>query len=406
MAAEQAKGQSSGAKAWSGRAVLHVDMDAFFAAVEQLDDPALRGRPVIVGGSPDSRGVVSTASYEARVFGVRSAMPSATAARLCPGAVWLRPRFERYAEVARAVREIFSSVTPLVENASIDEAYLDVTPGESGEHPAAVARRIQDAVGRMGLSCSIGVATSKCVAKIASDQEKPGGLVVVEPGTEAAFLAPLPVGALGGIGPAAQKRLARFGVTTLGELAELDPAVAREALGAFGPVAVQRARGVDPRPVVVERTVKSVSNEVTFEHDLTRDEAESRLSGLVEKVASRLRARGLACRTLTVKVRFADMTTRSVQATVEQPTDLGRDMLPIAVELFRKVAVAGPRIRLLGFGASGLCEPAVQMGLFGDDASEAARVREQSLARNLDEIRSRFGPAAVQRGFKPKRPKR
>lgn len=405
MTAEQEPGAGRG-EAWPGRAVIHVDMDAFFAAVEQLDDPALRGRPVIVGGSPTGRGVVSTASYEARVFGVRSAMPSAAAARLCPDAVWIRPRFDRYAEVARAVREIFRTVTPFVENASIDEAYLDVTPGDSGEHPAAVARRIQDAVRHMGLSCSIGVATSKCVAKIASDQDKPGGLVVVEPGTEAAFLAPLPVGVMGGIGPAAQKRLARIGVTTLGELAALDPAVAREALGAFGAVAVQRARGIDPRPVVVERAVKSVSNEVTFEHDLARDEAEARLDGLVEKVAARLRARGLACRTLTVKVRFADMTTRSAQATIGQPTDLGRDMLPVAVELFRKAAATGLRIRLLGFGASGLCEPAVQMELFSDEASGAARVREQSLARNLDEIRSRFGPSSVQRGFRPQRPGR
>lgn len=403
MGVEQDNGNAT---TWRGRAVLHVDMDAFFAAVEQLDDPALRGRPVIVGGRPDARGVVSTASYEARVFGVRSAMPSATAARLCPDAVWVRPRFERYAEVARAVREIFLSETPLVEKASIDEAYLDVTPGQSGEHPVAVAKRIQDAVGRMGLSCSIGVASSKCVAKIASDREKPGGLVVVEPGTEAAFLAPLPVGALGGIGPAAQKRLARLGVVTLGDLAVLDPATARDALGAFGPVAVQRARGIDPRPVVVQRPVKSVSNEVTFEHDLAREEAESRLSGLVEKVAARLRARGLACRTLTVKVRFADMTTRSAQATIEQPTDLGREMLPIAVDLFRKLAVPGLRVRLLGFGASGLCEPAVQMELFDDGVSDAARAREQSLARNLDEIRSRFGPSSVQRGFGPKGPGR
>lgn len=403
MGAEQDNGNAT---TWRCRAVLHVDMDAFFAAVEQLDDPALRGRPVIVGGRPEARGVVSTASYEARVFGVRSAMPSATAARLCPDAVWVRPRFERYAEVARAVREIFLSETPLVEKASIDEAYLDVTPGQSGEHPVAVAKRIQDAVGRMGLSCSIGVASSKCVAKIASDREKPGGLVVVEPGTEAAFLAPLPVGALGGIGPAAQKRLARLGVATLGDLAALDPATARDALGAFGPVAVQRARGIDPRPVVVQRPVKSVSNEVTFEHDLAREEAESRLSGLVEKVAARLRARGLACRTLTVKVRFADMTTRSAQATIEQPTDLGREMLPIAVDLFRKLAVPGLRVRLLGFGASGLCEPAVQMELFDDGVTDAARTREQSLARNLDEIRSRFGPSSVRRGFGPKGPGR
>lgn len=401
MGVEQGQTAGGAGAAWRCRAVLHVDMDAFFAAVEQLDDPALRGRPVIVGGSPDARGVVSTASYEARAFGVRSAMPSATAARLCPDAVWVRPRFDRYAEVARTVREVFRSVTPLVENASIDEAYLDVTPGETGEHPALVARGISDAVRQMGLSCSIGVATSKCVAKIASDRDKPGGLVVVEPGTEATFLAPLPVSVLGGIGPAAQRRLGRIGVTTLGELADLDPHVAADALGSFGPVAVLRARGIDPRPVVVERPVKSVSNEVTFDRDLTRDEAAARLRGLVEKVAARLRARQLACRTLTVKVRFADMTTRSAQTTIDRPTDTGRDMLPVAEELFEKVAASGPRVRLLGFGASGLCEPAVQMELFAGGEAEDAREREQVLARNLDEIRRRFGPSAVRRGLGP-----
>ncbi|MCL4079076.1 DNA polymerase IV [Coriobacteriia bacterium Es71-Z0120] len=386
--------------AWRGRAILHIDMDAFFASVEQLDDPRLRGRPVIVGGDPSSRGVVATASYEARAFGVRSAMASATAARLCPDAVWVRPRFERYREVAEDVRRVLRSVTPLVEVASIDEAYLDVTPGETGDDPVAHARAIADAVRGMGLSCSIGVATSKTVAKIASDQRKPGGLVVVRPGEEAAFLAPLPVGAMSGIGPAAQKRLGRLGIFTLGGLAALDEASAAAALGSFGQVAVLRARGIDPRAVVTERPVKSISNEATFPADLPFAEAAQRLEPLVAKVASRLRARGLAGRTLTVKVRYPDMATRSAQMTLEQPTDLEQEMLPAARELLASLSRPGARVRLLGFGVSGLSEPVQQMALIDAERSSSDRDRASALARNLDEIRKRFGPGAVRRGLK------
>ncbi|MDI6844098.1 MAG: DNA polymerase IV [Anaerosomatales bacterium] len=385
---------------WAARAILHVDMDAFFAAVEQLDRPELRGKPVIVGGDPKSRGVVATASYEARKHGVRSATASAAAARLCPDAVWVRPRFDRYREVAQRVREIFFDVTPLVEVASIDEAYLDVTPGQSGEDPVQVARSIAEKVRAMGLSCSIGVATSKTVAKIASDRKKPGGLVVVRPGEEAAFLAPLAVSVLPGIGPAAQKRLARLGVKTLGELAALDEERAVAALGSFGPVAVLRARGVDPRPVATERPVKSVSNEVTFPVDLTPDEAAERLERLVEKVASRLRARSLAGRTLVVKVRHPDMTTRSAQATLSQPAYLEQEMLPVARELLASLAPPGTRVRLLGFGVSALSEPMEQLDLFGEADASAERERSTALAKNLDEIRRRFGPNAVRRGLR------
>ncbi|MCX8007404.1 MAG: DNA polymerase IV [Coriobacteriia bacterium] len=382
---------------WEGRAVLHVDMDAFFAAVEQLDDPALRGKPVIVGGDPSKRGVVATASYEARAYGVRSAMASATAVRLCPEAVWIRPRMDRYAEVSRAVREVFFGITPLVEVASIDEAYLDVTPGAAGEDPALIARRIADAVREMGLSCSIGVATSKSVAKIASDRNKPGGITVVRPGEEEGFLAPLPVGALGGIGPSAQKRLARLGITTLGALASLDGRQARQVLGSFGPVAVQRARGIDPRPVVVERSRKSVSSEVTFPADLSRDDAVARLGALVEKTAWRLRVRGVTGRTFVVKVRFADLTTRTAQTTVERPTDLASEMLPVAQELLCALVRPGAKVRLLGFGVSSLCEPVFQMDLFGV-SSEGSRLRDSALEKHLDQIRERFGPDAVRRG--------
>lgn len=388
---------------WRGRAILHIDMDAFFASIEQLDDPRLRGRPVIVGGDPSSRGVVATASYEARASGVRSAMASATAARLCPDAVWVRPRFERYREVAEDVRRVLYSVTPLVEISSIDEAYLDVSPGQTGEDPVEQARTIAGAVRDMALSCSIGVATSKTVAKIASDQRKPGGLVVVWPGEEAEFLAPLPVRVLPGIGPAAQKRLARLGISTLGEFGSLDEASAVCALGSFGPVAVLRARGIDPRPVVTGRPVKSVSNEATFPADLALSEAVQRLEPIVAKVASRLRARGLAGRTLIVKVRYADMTTRSAQTTLEQPTDLEEEMLPLARELLASLLKPGARVRLVGFGVSGLGEPIQQMALFDVGRPAAHRERTSALERKLDEIRERFGADAVHRGLKDRR---
>ncbi len=210
------------ARAWEGRAILHVDLDAFFAAVEQLDHPEWRGRPVIVGGDPSRRGVVSTCSYEARLFGVRSAMPSARAAALCPQAVWAKPSFGRYHEMSQAVFAIFRDETPLVQPVSVDEAFLDVTQGAyAAEHPVAIARRIRERIAVLGVTGSVGVATSKTVAKIASDHDKPDGLTVVCPGDEAAFLAPLPVRDMSGVGPRTAERLASLGVKTLGDSGEV-----------------------------------------------------------------------------------------------------------------------------------------------------------------------------------------
>lgn len=386
---------------WAGRAIVHMDMDAFFASVEQLDHPEWRGRPVIVGGDPSGRGVVSTASYEARKHGVHSAMPAAQAARLCPDAIWARPRFKRYSELARTTREILRRFTPHLEPTSIDEAYLDVSPGQTGRHPVDIAEEIRREVDGLGLSCSLGVASGKTIAKIASDRDKPHGITVVWPGTEAAFLAPLPVTALPGIGASTARRLHDVGIRTLGDLAKLDLGTAETLAGAWGAELIERARGFDERPVAVSGDVKSVSNERTFARDVhERCDAERELGALVDKIASRLRAQNLTARTFTVKLRFADFTTRTARRTLEVPTDLEDEMLPVALSLLGRVWSPGAGLRLLGFGASGFIEPAQQLGLL--DAAERdaldARPRRRALATEIDAIRERFGDDALRRG--------
>ncbi len=386
---------------WKGPAVLHVDMDAFFASVEQLDDPSLKGRPVIVGGA-SSRGVVAAASYEARRFGVRSAMPSVQARRLCPDGVWVRPTPGRYGEVSATVRAILESVTPLVQMVSIDEGYLDVTPGRTGEHPVAVASRIQAEVDELGLSCSVGVATSKTVAKIASDRDKPHGITVVWPGNEAGFLAPLPVSAMPGIGPAAVKRLGTFGIRTLGDLAAMDEATAAQILGSWGPDLVERARGRGSASVRPGRFAKSVSHERTFGTDIREEpEVMEAVCGLAEKVGARLRKHGLQGRTVHVKVRYADFTTRTAQRTLPAPTDLEREFEPVARDLVRKLWSPGVGVRLLGVGLSGFEDEAEQLGLFSEPgASEDDR--ERALADGIDAVRARFGTDAIRRGGRPR----
>ena len=385
-------------RSWPGRAILHVDMDAFFASVEQLDHPEWRGKPVIVGGAASSRGVVSAASYEARRFGVHSAMPSARAAKLAPNAVWAPPRFERYSEVSRKVRDIFEDETPRVEPTSIDEAYLDVTPGKDGEDPVEVARRIQRRVGEIGLSCSIGVATSKTVAKVASDHDKPHGLTVVPPGGEAAFLAPLPVRALTGIGAVTERRVRAVGIRTLGQLAALDDVTAVQLLGEHGVSLVRRAAGADASEVVVGHERKSVSKERTFAHDISDvGEVDAALARLAAGVGEQVRRKGLAGRTVTVKVRFADFTTRSAQQTLGVATDLESEFLPVARALLRQLWAPGTGMRLLGLGLSGFSSPAEQLDLFAEEP--ANRERRRALAQGIDAVRRRFGDDAIERGM-------
>ncbi|GAB4274536.1 MAG: DNA polymerase IV [Coriobacteriia bacterium] len=378
-----------------------MDMDAFFAAVEQLDHPEWRGRPVIVGGSPDGRGVVSTASYEAREFGVRSAMPAAQAARRCPDAVWVWPRMDRYAELSAQVREIFRSVTPFVEPVSIDEAFLDVTPGQSGPHPVDVARAVKDGVAAMGLSASVGVAACKTVAKIASDMDKPDGLTVVPPGEEAEFLAGLHVGRLPGVGPVMQRRLADLGITRLGELAALDDDTAEAVLGSVGPSLVRRARGVDPSPVTRYRKRKSVSCERTLASDVTSlDEAKSIVKGLSRRLGSRLVRKHLGGRTVFLKVKYADFTVRTAQTTLGEPVGCGEDIEPVALELLVSVWRDGDRVRLLGVGVSGLETPAHQVTLdevLTERGAESGS-RWRRVEESVEELSRRFGPGVVRFG--------
>ncbi len=390
---------------WDGRAILHVDMDAFFAAVEQLDHPEWRGKPVIVGGSPSGRGVVSTASYEARRYGVCSAMPSARAVRLCPDAIWVPPRFERYHEISLAVFEILDSVSPHVEQVSVDEGYVDVTPGRiEPEDPVETAFRIQEAVATLGVTCSIGVATSKTVAKIASDFRKPEGLTVVRPGQEAEFLAPLPVTALPGVGQKSASRLSSVGVKTLEALAALDEEDAVHLLGSAGADLVRRARGEDPRPVRDPRRAKSVSNERTFPEDVRDPEAvHTALLSLVDRVGWRLRRKGLAGKTVTLKVRFSDFTTKTAQRTLDHPVCDDPSIAEVALELLDDLWSEGVGIRLIGVGVSRFGEAVQQMDLFGESATDDRRT--DAVRKGVDAVRERFGVDAIRRGMRIRPPR-
>jgi DNA polymerase IV len=370
-----------------------VDLDAFFAAVEQRDRPELRGRPVIVGGDPRARGVVSAASYEARAFGVHSAMPLRTAGALCPTGVFLPVDGAKYRRASRQVMGILARFTPLLEQVSIDEAFLDVAGSEAlFGPPEAIARRIKTEVREeVGLTASVGVATTKLVAKIASDLRKPDGLVVVPPGDEASFLAPLPIRRLWGVGEQTRIVLAEHGVRTIGDLAALPVDVLVRRLGAHGAALHDRARGIDPSPVTGDVAAKSVSHEHTFDVDTADAEViERTLLALAEGVASRLRAGHVRAATVQIKVRDSAFTTVTRQRTLPEPTDLADPIFRTALELARP-EVRGRRIRLLGVGAHGLGEP-TQLGLF---AAEDPRRRKAVEAQ--DEIRRKYGSRALTR---------
>lgn len=349
------------------RVIFHADLDAFFASVEQLDRPELRGRPVLVGGSPAERGVVATASYEARRYGARSAMPMRTALRLCPpSAVRVAPRFERYADVSRAVMAIFRARTPLVEPLSLDEAYLDMSEplARSGIEPAeAAAHALKHEVReRVGLTVSVGVATSKSVAKIASDLRKPDGLVVVPPGDERAFLAPLPVGRLWGVGPRAEERLRQAGITTIGGLAAADARWLIHLFGKWGGQMHALVGGIDDRPVSPIRELKSVGRETTFAEDVSdRDRLRAVLRRLTEQVAERLRKRNLRGRTVTIKLRHHDFRTLTRQSRLLVPSDAADDIYTTAARLLDG-ELRGSRFRLIGVAVSGF-EQSAQLAL-------------------------------------------
>jgi DNA polymerase IV len=377
------------------RAILHVDMDAFFASVEQLDRPELRGRPVLVGGD-GPRGVVAAASYEARVYGCRSAQPTAVARRLCPGAVVVKPRGERYRELSARVREVLDSCTPLVEPLSIDEAFLDVTGSVRllGE-PERIARLIKDRIrAQTGLTASVGVAPNKLVAKIASDLDKPDGLVVIRADELPARLAPLPVSRLWGVGPRAEAQLARLGVRTFGDMQAVPLETLRASFGSHGESLWRRCRGIDERPVEPDHEAKSISHETTFAHDLDRPDAvRSVLLGLTEQVGARLRAKGLRGRTVTVKIRFGDFQTVTRSESLDEPTDQTPVLWRAAAALFD--AWGFRPVRLIGVGVSRLSDgTGEQLGLFEPQA-EARRRRADAA---VDMINARLGTRALRRG--------
>ena len=389
---------------WQGPAIGLLDLDAFFASVEQLDHPEWRGRPVIVGGDADRRGVVSTASYEARRFGVHSAMSAAEAQRLCPDAIWTHGHFDRYRELSGEVMAIIGDETPLVEQVSIDEAFFDVTPGRfSKESPVEICQRIQGRVAALGVTCSIGLGVSKSVAKVASEADKPRGLTVIIPGSEASFLAPLPVRAMSGIGPKAEARLLRAGIRTLGSLARADDALVLRVLGSSGAMLKARAAGADRDPVAERARVeepKSVSNERTFARDLT-DEGEVRaaLSALAAMVGRRLRKRGLRGQTVTVRVKTDFRTARSAQGKLRQPTDDESTFGPLAHKLLAEVWRPGMPVRLLGLGVSDFKGHSPrQLDLFEDPAVERRREAMRRLHLATDEVRERFGDESVALG--------
>ena len=305
------------------RTILHADLDAFYAAVEQLDDPQLRGVPVVVGGSAEGRGVVAAASYEARSFGVRSAMPMSRALRLCPNAVRVSPRFARYAEVSHQVMAIFRALTPLVEPLSLDEAFLDVTGWvRDGANPETIGRGLKEEVkAATGLTLSVGIGANKSVAKIASDLRKPDGLVVVAPGSEAAFLAPMPARALWGVGPKTESALARAGIRTIADLARRTSADAQRLLGSHGEFLHAIANGIDEREVVVEHERKSVGAERTFPRDLADgEELRAALAKIALEVAGRLQHAGVAARTIALKLRYSNFHTITRQASLKAAT--------------------------------------------------------------------------------------
>jgi len=377
------------------RAVLHVDMDAFYASVEQHDDPALAGQPLIVGWD-GGRGVVAAASYEVRRYGVHSAMPMRTALRLCPQAVCVRPRMRRYQEVSRVIFGVFHEVTPLVQGLSLDEAFLDVTASQHLPGGAvAIARHIKRRIAELtGLTASVGIAPNKLVAKIASDLMKPDGLTVVEPERVHALLDPLSVRRLPGLGRKTGAKVEAAGIATLGELRSAPDAVLWPLFGRYTALMRERASGTDERPVLPEVEEKSLSAEETFEHDIgdPRD-LRRQLARLADLAASRLRARGLQTSCIGVKIRRGDFTTFTRQRAVSPPTGEARAVAGVAAELLARWLSANPgaKLRLLGVVLTELT-PAAQLGLF-EEALRAGR-----LDAALDEARARFGSRALRRG--------
>jgi len=377
----------------TGAGILHVDMDAFYASVEVLDDPTLAGKPIIVG-APEGRSVVSSASYEARRFGVRSAMPVSQALRLCPTAVVVRPHFDRYVDLSRQVMAVFHDITPLVEPLSIDEAFLDVRGVRRlWGPPGTVARMLRTRVREeTGLTCSVGAAATKHVAKMASTLSKPDGLLIVPEAQTQAFLAPRSVRALWGVGPKSADALESRGIRTIGDILTTPRQLLDRALGqAMGERVWQLAHGIDAREVSTERVEKSIGHEETFGVDV--DDAQAlrvELRRLADRVGARLRAHGAEAASVAIKVRFADFRTVNRSVTLPEPTSVGQRIGDAAIDLFDALTRPLP-VRLVGVRAESL-RPAAGVTALWDDDAEWRRVEEA-----LDGAAERFGRGAVTR---------
>jgi DNA polymerase-4 len=377
--------------------ILHVDMDAFFVSVELLERPELRGKPVIVGGGPNQRGVVTAASYEARKFGVHSAMPLRTAGRLCPNAVFLDGHHAKYSEWSDRVASILAGFSPIVEMVSIDEAYLDLSGTERLHGPplAATDKLLRTITRDTGLPCSGGLAATRLVAKVASDQAKPRGLLWVAPGSEARFLAPLSVRKIPGIGEVTERALRALSIDTVEQLAAQPLEKLEKVFGQWGTALYRKARGGDSYEFVIDAEPKSISHNHTFGEDTDDTVAlTAMLSHLSQKACKRLREAGLATRTLTLTIRYAGFDTYTRSKTLGEPTQLDGDIFAVLQKLFREHRNHSRKIRLLGVSLGGLTHGAEQLDLL----SAERRAKLEKLTRATDSLRDRFGFGSVQFG--------
>lgn len=374
------------------RTIIHLDLDAFYCAVEELHDPSLKGSAFAIGGRPEERGVVASCSYPARRYGVHSAMPMGRAIKLCPNLIVLPGRFREYSRISHQVMEYLYRTTPLVEQISIDEAFLDVT--DLAETGISIARRLQTSIREdLGLPCSLGVASNKMVAKIATDFGKidtprdspPNAITLVPPGEEARFLQPLPVEALWGVGPKTAARLAGLGVKTIGDLAVYPEVELRKFFGKNGSDLAKHARGIDDRPISTSHEVKSISQETTFARDLAdKTRLLATLQSLSSRVAARLQKSKLSGSTIKLKIRWPDFTTITRQMTLTQPTDQDAEIYNAAAHLFAREWKPGKAVRLLGVGVSGLQQASRQLGLW-DVSTEAEHPMQLTPESLVDE---------------------